>query len=202
MTKSGVAGIAAVLILGTAALWSGTDGFTIFTAESARRLDVARSPRPLPAVTLQDHHGNMTSFDSFAGKVVLLDFVYTRCPTICVALGSAFEQLRAEIVRADLSGRIVLVTLSFDPEHDKPSGLTDYADRYGGAGDNWRFVRIPSPGETQLLLRTAAVTVVPDGLGGFVHNAAIHVIDTRGRLARIVDIDATDEALALARSLM
>lgn len=202
MNKGGVAGIATVLFLGTAALWSGTNGFTIFTAESARRFDVARSPRLLPAVTLEDHRGNVTSFDSLAGKVVLLDFVYTRCPTICVALGSAFEQLRAEIVRADLSGRIVLVTLSFDPEHDKPSELADYADRYGGADDNWRFVRIPSPDETRLLLRMAAVTVVPDGFGGFVHNAAIHVIDARGRLVRIVDTDAADEALALARSLM
>ena len=198
----GIAGIAVVVMLGAEALWWGTDGLTAFTAESARRLEIARHPRPLPVVTLENQRGALTSFQDLTGKVVLLDFVYTRCPTICTTLGSAFERLRTHIVKADLGQHITLLTLSFDPEHDGPEQLTEYADRFGGADEIWNFVRAPSPDETRVLLRTAEVTVVPDGEGGFVHNAAIHVIDARGHLVRILDSDAADEALAVARGLM
>ncbi len=96
----------------------------------------------------------------------------------------------------------MLLTVSFDPEYDGPEQLGDYADRYGGADGTWRFARLPSIGETRELLRLAAVTVVPDGFGGFVHNAAIHVVDPHGRLVRILNSDAIGEALVLARSLI
>lgn len=198
----GAAALAAVLLAGAAALWWGTDGLAAFTAEGARRLDVARSPRPLPAVALQDQAGATFAFADLAGKVVLLDFVYTRCPTICTVLGSEFERMREAIARAGLADRVALLTVSFDPAHDGPEELAEYAERFGGADRVWRFVRAPSAAETQALMHTAAVIAVPDGFGGFVHNAAIHVVDRRGRLVRILDSDATDEALALARGLL
>lgn len=202
MSMRGLASLAAVIGLGTAALWWGTEGFTVFTAEGARRLEVVRSPRPLQPVALEDHRGGLIDLADFAGRVVLLEFIYTRCPTICSTLGSTFERIRAEIDRSSLAGRVVLVTVSFDPEHDGPEQLTDYADRFGGADDSWRFVRPRSRRELQTLLRTAEVTVLPDGQGGFVHNAAIQVVDTGGRLVRILDATAVDEALVVARGLM
>ncbi|MCC6314722.1 MAG: SCO family protein [Thermomicrobiales bacterium] len=202
MNGRGIVSMLLVLLLGAAALWWGSDGFTAFTAENARRLEVERSPRPLPAVALEDHLGAPVSLDDLSGKVVLLDFVYTRCTMICVALGQEFAELRGEIERSDLDGRVVLVTVSFDPEHDGPAQLADYANRYGGPDAAWRFVRAPAERETRQLLRTAEVTVVPDGFGGFVHNAAIYVIDPEGRLVHIVDSDASDEALELARGLI
>lgn len=197
-----IAGIVALVMLGASALWWGTDGFTAFTAESARRLEVAQNPRALPAVTLENQRGALTSFQDLAGKIVLVDFVYTRCPTICTTLGSAFERLRIQIMADGLDERIALLTVSFDPEHDGPEQLTEYAQRYGGADAIWNFVRVPSAHETRRLLRTAEVVVIPDGDGGFVHNAAIHAIDAHGRLVRILDSDAVDEALAVARELM
>lgn len=197
-----MAAIALVALCGLMTLWWGTDGLTAITAESARRLDIQRHPRPLPAVALEDHNGAIASFADFHNKVVLLDFVYTRCPTLCVALGSAFEQARERIAGSPLEGRIVLLTISFDPEHDGPSELADYADRYGGADAIWRVLRAPSLQDTRNLLRVAKVIVVPDEFGGFVHNAAILVVDADGRLVRILDSDAIDDALATARRLL
>jgi len=187
---------------GAGALWWGSDGLRAFTAESARRLDVERHPRALPAVALQDQDGRPASLRDLAGRVVLLDFIYARCPTVCTVQGSDFEVLRERIREGGLAGRIALVTLSFDPAHDGPAELADYAGRYGGADTVWRFLRAPSDADTRAILRTAAVKVIPDGEGGFVHNAAIHVIDREGRLVRILDSDATDQALALALALL
>lgn len=203
MRRSGaLAALALVAALGGGALWWGSDGLRAFTAESARRLDVARTPRTLPAVALQDQDGRPTSLNALAGKVVLLDFIYTRCPTVCTVQGSDFEVLRDRIRAKGLQGDIALATISFDPAHDGPAELGDYAERYGGADDVWHFLRAPSEEDTRAILSVAAVKVVPDGEGGFVHNAAIHVIDRKGRLVRILDSDATDQALALAHELL
>ena len=202
MTSRGVAAVVAVVLGGPTTLWWGTDGLTAITAESARRLDIRRNPRPLPVVALEDHNGAAASFADFSGKVILLDFVHTRCPTLCIALGTAFQQARDRIAGSSLEGRVVLLTVSFDPERDGPSDLADYADRYGGTDAVWRVLRAPSRDDTRDLLRVAKVIAVPDGFGGFVHNAAILVVDANGRLVRILDSDAVDEALAAARRLL
>lgn len=197
----GLAAVAAVLVSGVAVLWWGTDGFTAFTAETARRDAVARAPRILPAMAMQDQDGAATDLAARAGQVVLMDFVYTRCPTICIAQGSDFEQARDAIRAAGLADRVALLTVSFDPEHDDPAALRDYADRFGGADAQWQFLRA-APDDTRALLDVAEVVVIPDGFGGFVHNAAIHVLDPQGRLVRILDSDAWREALALAQELL
>lgn len=198
---SGAAAVAAVLAVGVASLWLGTDGLTAFTAETVRRNAVAKSPRILPEMSMQNQDGEPTGLATFAGKVVLMDFIYTRCPTICIAQGSDFEQARAAIRDAGLADHVALVTVSFDPEFDGPDELTEYAGRFGGADPVWQFLRA-DPAGTRAMLNAAEVIVIPDEFGGFVHNAAIHVLDRQGRLVRILDSDAWGEALALAQDLM
>ena len=192
----------ASVLLGALVVWSGTDGFSAFTSEGARRLDVARNPRPLPDVQLENHDGRSTTLDDFRGRVLLVDFIYTRCPTLCVTLGSSFERLRSAIDHAGLSGRIVLLSISFDLHNDGQAELTDYAARFGGPDQIWQFVRPKSQAELEKLLKSAAVIVLPDDVGGFVHNAAIHVVDRQGRLVAVVDTEAVTEALAMARRLL
>ncbi len=201
MSAGGFALVAAVVAAGAGLLWRGTDGLTVFTAETARREAVAAAPRVLPAVMFQNDAGKTTSLATLAGRVLLVDFIYTRCPTVCSVQGSDFQQARAAIVDQGLAGDIALVSISFDPEHDGPEELGFYASRFGGVDDNWHFLRIPSEEQTGALLDAAEVIVLPDGFGGFAHNSAIHVIDREGRLVRILDDDAWREALDLARDM-
>lgn len=201
MAARGLALVAAVLAAGAGLLWWGTEGLTVFTAETARRAAVAAAPRALPDVALEDESGAATALAALSGRVLLVDFIYTRCPTICTVQGSDFEQAREAIREAGLGADIALLSISFDPEHDGPGELAFYASRFGGADDLWHFARAPAPGDTAALLRAAEVVVLPDGFGGFIHNSAIHVIDRQGRLVRILDDDAWREALALARDL-
>ncbi|MBW7920938.1 MAG: SCO family protein [Rubellimicrobium sp.] len=201
MRSGGLALVAAVVAAGAGLLWWGTEGLSVFTAETARREAVALAPRVLPDITLQDEAGATITLDALRGKVVLADFIYTRCPTICTVQGSDFEQARAAIRAAGLGDDIALVSISFDPEHDGPEELAFYASRFGGADDIWHFARAPSRADTGALLRAAEVIVLPDGIGGFIHNSAIHVIDPQGRLVRILDDDAWREALVLAQAL-
>ncbi|MGI9304784.1 MAG: SCO family protein, partial [Gammaproteobacteria bacterium] len=61
-----------VVVLGGFVLWVGTDGFRALTAEEARRLAVRQSPRPLPAMSLQDQNGRDFSLADYHGRVVLV----------------------------------------------------------------------------------------------------------------------------------
>jgi protein SCO1/2 len=62
----------------------------------------------------------------------------------------------------------------------------------------WQFAGVPDVAQRQALLATFGITVIPAPLGEFQHNAAFHVVTADGRLARVVDYDAPQQALQCA----
>ena len=197
----GLLGGVLALFYGAALLGFGTDGFRAFTSEAARRLAVAETPRPLPGTALEDAAGRTFTVGDYAGGLVLVAFIYTGCPDICTTVGDSFAQLQRALP-ASLRGRAVsLVSISFDPR-DRPADLAAYARRYDARDDTWRMARVIDDRARRNLLEAFGVVAIPDGVGGFVHNAAIHLVDRQGRLARIVDYDRPDLALAEVWSLL
>jgi protein SCO1 len=187
-----------VLLTGFAAFACGTEGFRAVTSEGARQLAIARTPRPVPEVSLVDQDGVSFSLDEYRGKTVLIEFIYARCPTLCNVLGDDFNQVLA-LLAVSASGRnIDLLSISFDSENDDRLALKLYGDRYGAAAPRWRIAVPVERRDLTLLLRTFGVVVIPDGMGGFVHNSAVYLVDVRGRLARIIDPDAPPRLLAAA----
>src|SRR5215472_18609027 len=89
----------------SAALWQGTDGLRAFTTEGARRLSVIELPRPVPAVRLIDMRGRELTLADEIGRAVVVEFIYTTCSTICVALGESFANPRDRIRAAGLADR-------------------------------------------------------------------------------------------------
>ncbi|MDP6020186.1 MAG: SCO family protein [Alphaproteobacteria bacterium] len=193
--RSVLTGVLAVMF-GVAALWLGTNGFRAFTAEGARRLAVLETPRALPEVQLQDRRGITFGLDDLGGKLVLVNFIYTRCPDICSAMGDSFERIHDALAQPIREHEVVLLSISFDPHHDGPAELADYAERYDASDAAWRFARISDGRQMQDLLEAFGVVVIPDEFGGFAHNAAIHLVDRRGHLARIFDYDKPAAVLA------
>lgn len=181
-----------VLCLGSAGLWAGTDGLRAFTSEQARRLAVQRTPRPVPQAVLEDQDGRGFSLDDYRGRKVLVDFVYTRCRSICGALGAAFQRLSHDLPPA--SDGAMLLTISFDPQADTPAALKRYAQRYHADSKVWRIARPQDEATLAALLRTFEVVVVPDAYGEFQHNAALHLVDEDGRLMRIFAYDQLEQA--------
>ncbi len=180
---------AAVLVAGPAVLWQATDGLRAFTTEGARRVAVAAAPRPLPAATLQDQDGRPLGIGDYAGTVVLVDFIYTRCPTVCTRLTDTMREVAAALPADSLGRRVHLLSISFDAANDTPEALRDYAAAQGADPRSWRFARMPDADEQAALLKAFGIVAVPDGMGGYVHNAAVHVVDAEGRLAAVHDFD-------------
>jgi protein SCO1/2 len=195
------AGASAVICLvGGALVWCGTDGFRALTSEQARRLAVAASPRAIPRVDLEDQDGRPFALDSYRGRPLLVDFVYTRCRSVCPLLSDAFQRVdrvAQSTSAADGDERLQLVSITFD-SLDTPADLRAYAKHYSADGRAWRFARVREPRELESLLRAFQVVVIPDGRGDFQHNAAFHVLNAEGRLARVLDPDARPSDIARA----
>ena len=177
----------ALLIAGGAALGAATDGFRAFTTETARRIAVRDHPVAVPAVALQSQSGAQLRFADFRGQWLLVDFIYTRCPTVCLALGGDFAQLQRLLAGPIGAGQVRLLSISFDPVHDTPEQLEAYQQRFGDRGSGWLAARPLTADGLVQLKRAFGITVIPDQYGGYTHNTAIHVVDPRGRLVEILD---------------
>lgn len=195
MIRRAILASLAVAALGFAAIGHATEGFRAITAEGARRLSIEARPRLLPDVALADQNGTAFRLSDYKGRPVLVEFFYTRCPTVCTRLTAAFQTLSATIP-AGGDGTPVLVGITFDPTHDTRDALRDYARAYGADGRTWRFARTADANGLKALLDAFGVVVIDDGMGGFDHNTAIHFVDAGGRLARIYDIEDTAAVLA------
>ena len=188
VTRS-VVSTALVTLLGTWVFWWGTDGFTAFTAETARRVEILRSPRPLPDVSLEDQDGKIFSLRDYQGKLIAVDFIYTRCTTLCRSMGMIFKQIRDLIPQESLGRDFMLLSISFDPEHDDPASMKEYGETYDADGYIWRIARVTDRAQLQSLLDAFGIIVIPDEFGGFEHNTALHLVGRDGRLMLISDID-------------
>jgi protein SCO1/2 len=192
---------AALAIGAYAAAASLTHDFQVWTAEGARRLEVALAPVPAPDVAV-DGPGlaNRTSLAALLAdgrSVTIVDFIYTRCETVCLSLGTTFQQMQSALAQ-DAAPRVRLASISFDPR-DSTADLRAYAARLG-AGASWQFLRAADAPQTAALLSAFQVTVVPNGRD-FEHNAALLVVDPQGRLVRVFDVAEQQMALDYARRL-
>ena len=178
----------AVLLGGFLTLWAGTDGGAAWTAESARRLDIAERPRELPNVPLRDVGDRSMGLASLERRIAIVDFIYTRCPTVCLDLGATFRDLQGDLVARGWEDRVELLSLSFDYAHDGPVELAGYLRRFGAAPDLWSAARFETADDLDAVLRDLDVIVIPEPNVGFVHNTAIYLVD-RGRVVGMYDFD-------------
>jgi protein SCO1 len=185
----------ALILVGGVVLYVATDQLHAFTSEAARRIAVRQHPIEVPSVTLETQSGARIDIARLRGRWLLVDFIYTRCPTYCAELGSEFAQLEDPFARALGNDAVELVSISFDPAHDTPRALASYLQRAHSRGAGWIAARPVDSGGLDELERTFGITVIPDGRGGYTHNAAIHVVDPRGRLVEIVDPGQSGAAL-------
>jgi protein SCO1 len=93
----------------------------------------------VPDFTLMDQEGHTFRLSDFRGKAVLLTFIYTRCPlpNFCPLMTKNFAELEQRL-RKEFAGKYQLLSISMDPEFDRPEVLKDYATRYNAQRD-WTF---------------------------------------------------------------
>ena len=183
---------AALLLVGGVALAAATNGFQAFTTETARRVAVRSRPAELLPVALESQSGARFMLADLRGKWLLVDFIYTRCPTFCAVLGGDFAQLERQLAGPIAQGRVQLLSISFDPTRDLPAQLAAYLGRFRSRDKGWQAARPLTADGLQSVTAEFGITVIPDRLGGYTHNAAIHLVDREGRLVDIFDLGDVD----------
>lgn len=178
--------IVALLLAGIGTLWAATDGWQVLTAEGARRLSIEEKSKPLPVALLRDQRGEAFRLQDYRGSNLLVEFIYTRCVTLCTSLGETFEQVSSKLPEGALGNSVHMVSISFDPR-DSTSDLKEYGERFDALPDHWRIARVESNEELQQLLDSFGITVIADRWGNFEHNAAVHFVNRKGYLDRVVD---------------
>jgi protein SCO1/2 len=133
----------------------------------------------VPDFTLTDQTNHPLTFSAFAGKVVALNFVYTRCPLpdYCFRLSNNFGQLQK---RFAANPGLALITVTFDPGNDQPDVLARYAQIWKADPKFWHFLTGP-PADIQRLCALFGVGYWPDE-GLFIHSLHTAVIDRDGKL--------------------
>src|SRR3954462_10953314 len=77
--------------------------------------------------------------DAMKGKVVLINFVFTQCGDACPLITAKLVQVKRELGEA--FGRdLRFVSISIDPQHDRPQELAKFAAKFDAVHPEWLFV--------------------------------------------------------------
>ena len=79
--------------------------------------------------------------DVFSDRVVVMDFAYTTCTTVCPVLTAVLVKVQSDL--GDKVGKDVqMVTITVDPARDTPARLKEYAAKHGVKG-GWAWLTGP-----------------------------------------------------------
>ena len=150
----------------------------------------ASEPQPgaeVPDVKLVNQDGRPFSLKQFRGRALVVTFVYTRCPLpdYCPLMSANFAQLNSALLKEEaLGGRAHLLSVTLDPEYDRPSVLRAYGATYaGGRFDRWDFAT-GDPAEVRRLAEFCGLTYKAEG-GQVVHSLRTAVVAPDGKLLKI-----------------
>jgi protein SCO1/2 len=108
-------------------------------AMNESRYQVKDASYEVPDVRLLDTSGEIVAINELLGSddPIALNFIFTTCTTICPVMTVTFAHMQ-QLLGND-SERVRLVSISIDPEYDRPGVLKAYAEQFR-AGDNWTFL--------------------------------------------------------------
>lgn len=142
----------------------------------------ANSSDCLPSVTLVDQHGHDVKLASLKGRPVLIDFIYTTCPGPCPLMTSRMAAV-AKLLGPKLGSQVTFVSVSIDPEHDRPAALEKYAREFGVDEAGWLFLTgTPAQIDQVLVLYHLKQARNPDGTVN--HAAASFLLGPDGHQVR------------------
>ncbi len=146
-----------------------------------------RPAEPLPVLnaidipyTFIDQDNQPFNQEMFANRILVADFFFTTCPTICPIMKSQMLRVYEAFEGND---QVVLLSHTIDPEHDTVAVLDEYAARLGIDAKGWRMVT----GDKEEIYDTAyrfGLAAMEDDRapGGFIHSGSFTLVDRQGRI--------------------
>lgn len=169
----------------------------------------ARGNAPLaPQFSLTERSGRTVTSADLKGKAYLVNFIFTSCHDACPTMTMQMANVQQALQDARLMGtKVMLVSISFDPEHDTPAVLTRYAASYQADPDAWLFLT-GTPEQTRQVVEQgfgvfyekASMGESMPGMGGvdFTHANVFILVDGQGRIRQTYTGTSLDMQKVLA----
>lgn len=141
--------------------------------------------KKVPPFEFINQDGDTITNEDYAGKVYVVEFFFTTCPSICPIMSRNLVTLQEEFKGNDFA----IASFTIDPEHDTPEVLKEYAKNYGVTNPDWHFLT----GDRQKIYELAnngfgiyanEDETVP---GGFAHSGLFALIDKEGYVRSRLD---------------
>jgi|GEM_PF-1211099 len=139
-------------------------------------------PEVFSGIPLTDQDRAPLDRAALSGRVIVLNFMFTSCASICPRQTRALVEVRSRLPEA-MRERIHFLSVSVDPDHDQPAVLKEFAQTNGAVAAGWSFALSDEQGTRLLGSRLAAFEPgsrpVPSA-----HSGAVYLFDRAGRLVQ------------------
>jgi len=150
--------------------------------------NVPKTGQSVPDFKFLNQNGKTIAMDQFRGKVLLVTFIYTRCPLpdYCIRMSRNFATIQNQLA-ADpkLYNKTHLLSISFDPAYDTPKVLRSYGASYSGGESfaHWDFAA-PTPSDVDAVDQFFDVAVSPGSSNTLTHTLSTVIIAPSGKIFR------------------
>ncbi|TBN01839.1 SCO family protein [Hyunsoonleella flava] len=135
--------------------------------------------RKVPEFSFTNQRGKTITNKDYEGKVYVIEFFFTTCPTICPRMNNNLVKIQNTFKDFENFG---VASFTINPEHDTPEVLQAYADTYGITNPNWHLLtgkkdeiyKLANEGFYIYAAENASVE------GGFEHSGNFALIDKNG----------------------
>lgn len=142
---------------------------------------------PVPEFSLINQHNEPISQEDLLGKVYVVEFFFTTCPSICPIMHKSMVKVQDKYFG---NPNVAFVSVTINPDVDTPQVLLDYAKENNVTNNNWQFLT----GDINDIYALANqgfnlyAAEAPEVEGGFEHSGFFALVDKEGNIrSRIVD---------------
>jgi len=142
-------------------------------------IEINGEPKKVPEFSFTNQNGETISNIDYVGKVYVVEFFFTTCPTICPKMNKNLIQIQNSFTDDKDFG---VASFTINPENDTPEVLKAYADKYGVTNPNWNMMT----GDKDAIYQLANLGFNiyagenPEVEGGFEHSGNFALIDKNG----------------------
>ena len=147
----------------------------------------------VPPFHFTDEDGKPFTDKDVENKVLVVDFFFTRCTSICPKMSVQMQQLQLQLDGHEYDD-VLFLSHTVDPEHDTPEVLKAYAKRLEADPKRWKFLTGNAPdiyrqGNLGYLLSASADSSAAEN---FVHSPQFVLVDKRHHIRGMYDGTSTD----------
>ena len=156
------------------------------SGEPLSYIEIDGEKKKAPEFQFIDQKGDTVSNEDYLGKVYLVEFFFTTCPTICPIMNKNLVEIQNEFKAKEDFG---IASFTIDPAHDTQEVLAEYAQSYGIDHSNWHLMTGDREKIYNLANKGFGLYAGEDAqaAGGFAHQGMFALVDQEGYIRSRTD---------------